>query len=434
MTIPHTLMRHIRLGVVLAFVTACVLLFAFLWTSSGGRIPLVSDEGYRVSASVPHVSNLAENADVMVAGTPVGEVVEIEPAGDRARVVMQLGERATPVHEGATLRVRSKTLLQETFLEITDGDGAALPNGAALPADAASQEVDLNDVLDDLDEPARDALAGSVRSLGASTEDSQESISRALTGLGHIGRDGGTAVDALASQSDSLERLTGNTAQLLEALDTRQGQIARLVDDADTVTRATAEGSEQLETVMRELPGVLDATREATDDVTRLSEALGPVAADLTEAAPELTAALEELPATAHDLRALLPPLDGTLEAAPDTLTRVPTVSGHARELLPEVQVALADVNPMLSYLRPYGRDLAGFLTTTEPAAALAPNGWLARLQPLFNEKSLRGLPLDTNEIVDRKNPYPAPGSAEDPGPFTGEYPRVEREESPDDN
>lgn len=434
MRIPYALLHHIRLGVVLAFVAVCVLLFGYLWTNSGGRIPLVSDEGYRVSATVPHVSNLAHHSDVMVAGTPVGEVVEMQPAGEQARVVMQLEEEAAPIHEGATIRVRSKTLLQETFLEITDGDGAALRPGAELPEDAGTPETDLNDVLNDLDEPAREALASTAQSLGVASEDSRESISRALTGLGHIGREGGVAVDALASQSDALERVTGHTATLLAALDTRQGQIAQLVDDADTVTRATSEGSDQIEAVVRELPGVLNAAREATDEVTELSAALEPVASDLNAAAPELRAALEELPGTAQDLRELVPSLDGALDVAPETLTRVPTVSDQAQELLPEVHTALADVNPMLSYLRPYGHDLAGFFSTTEPAAALAPNGWLSRLQPVLNDKSVRGVPLDTNELINRMNPYPAPGSLEEPGPFTGEYPRVEREETPDDN
>lgn len=51
---------------------------------------------------------------------------------------------------------------------------------------------------------------------------------------------------------------------------------------------------------------------------------------------------------------------------------------------------------------------------------------WLARFGFTDNEQSQRGLPYDSNDVVPRENPYPAPGSAENPKPFSGKYPHVE--------
>jgi phospholipid/cholesterol/gamma-HCH transport system substrate-binding protein len=179
---------------------------------------------------------------------------------------------------------------------------------------------------------------------------------------------------------------------------------------------------------MGQFPGLLRTTQEATDDLTAVAEALAPVAADLEAAAPGLSVALRELPATSRELRTLLPHLDGVLDTAPDTLGRVPVVAEDVRTLIPEASTALSDINPMLSYLSPYGRDLAGFLTTTGPAATETGNGWIARLALIYNEQTQRGLPVDSNDIIDRNNPYPEPESAEKPQPFSGDYPRVERE------
>ena len=65
-----------------------VLLFAFLWTNSGGRIPLLSDDGYRVSASFERTGGLSSGADVRLAGVPVGKVTDIDPDFQRGHVVV----------------------------------------------------------------------------------------------------------------------------------------------------------------------------------------------------------------------------------------------------------------------------------------------------------------------------------------------------------
>jgi sugar diacid utilization regulator len=59
---------------------------------------------------------------------------------------------------------------------------------------------------------------------------------RALRGAGDIGREGRTALSALAAQSSSLVQLSA-TARVMDALDTRQSQIVQLVHNADPLTQ-----------------------------------------------------------------------------------------------------------------------------------------------------------------------------------------------------
>jgi phospholipid/cholesterol/gamma-HCH transport system substrate-binding protein len=161
-----------------------------------------------------------------------------------------------------------------------------------------------------------------------------------------------------------------------------------------------------------------------------LSVALGPVAKDLRAAGPGLTTALGELPATTKDLRGMLEPLSGVLDQAPATLDRVPTFSNDVRATIPTAQATLADVNPMLSYIKPYGPELAAYFANFNAVLNYRDeNGsYYLRLTPLVNTHSPQ-LPLSTNNLLGNyTNAYPAPGSGARPGPFKGDYPRVERQ------
>lgn len=423
-----------RLGWVVGFTAACVGIFGFLWTNSGGTVPLVDRGGYTVVAEVPRAANVVYFSDVMVAGVKVGKVVEVAEQGDGARIVMELDEQAAPLHEGALVRIGAKSLVEESYVEITDGEGAELASGDALPADAAQEVVQLDDVLRSLDEPTRAELSQTLVSLGATTADSQQAVADAVTGLGHLGREGEDVLGALAAQSDSLTTLSGNATELLAALSSRQAQVAQLVASADEVTRATAGQSEQLAATVESLPGLLESAGAASDDLVAVSTALTPVATHLRAAAPHLTAALTELPATAASLRGLLPDLDTVLVSAPATLDQVPALTTDIDALLPQGEGLLADLNPVLGYLEPYGQDVAAWFTNFAQTIALGDvNGKAFRVMPVLDEQSLRGYPVTTNDVLDRFNPLPAPGSLDDPDLWAGgDYPRVEREAVPE--
>ncbi|MPY99130.1 MAG: MCE family protein [Actinophytocola sp.] len=430
MRIPHALIPAIRITVVLVFAALCTAIFSFLWVNAGGKIPLVSRAGYQVDVMLPDVDNLVFQSDIRMAGVPIGKVEDVKTGGgDKARVTLELDEQVAPLHQGATVTVRNKTMIEETYLEVADGRGGELPSGTLLAEDAGKPSVQLDDVLTSLDKPTREALRQTIHSSAAATRGGKDDISRSLQGLGELGREGGDALTALAAQSKDLRQVANNTTALLQALDTRQGRVTELVRDSNALTKTMSANRKDLEQLMRELPPLLDTTTTASKDLRRFAGALAPVTADLKRAAPDLSAALRELPATTEDLRKLLPSLNRALDRAPATLDRVPAFADSTRPLLSTLEVELADVNPMLAYLRPYGRDLAAFFTNfSSYLGGSDANGHIGRVMPVMNEKSVNS-PLDTQRGPLRKyNPYPKPGGATDPENFHGEYPRVEEE------
>jgi len=422
--------RLVQLTTLILFAVLCVVVFAYLWVNSGGKIPGITTTSYRVSAYFPRVANLVYFGDVMVAGVKIGKVQSVEPSGEGAKVVMDL-DSYTPLHQGATAQMRAKTLVEESFVEILDGNGPAMPSGWTLPPDAGKPPTQLNDVLVALDGKTRGALASEMRSLGAATEGTQESISQAIQGLGAIGRGGHTALDALAAQSDDLKALTGNTAAMMTALNTQRGEIAQLVEDANRLTTATADGQEDLRNVMRTLPPVLDSARQASHRLTDIGNALDPVARHLHDAGPDLSDALDELPDVSRDLRQLMPDLDSALHKAPDTLHRVPDFADVTNELIPGTITDLTDLNPMLGYLKPYGSELGDVLANFAQTLAHGDNnGRYFRTLLEVNEQSVKDFPINTNiGPLAKFNPYPVPGQGYDPAAAGGRpFTRVEKE------
>jgi phospholipid/cholesterol/gamma-HCH transport system substrate-binding protein len=429
MRIPHTAAPILRGGVVAAFVALCAVIFGFLWINAGGRIPLFTQSGYQVQVTLTDVDNLVFQSDVRIAGVNVGKVEEIETDGRRTLVTVELDESVAPLHEGSTVSVRNKTMIEESYLEITDGTGSEYSTGSRLPAEAARPSVQLNDVLTSLDEGTRRELSRVIQSSGASLDGTREDVDLVLAGLGELGSNAG-ALESLAEQSADLRSLTQSSTRVLEALDVQQGRIVDLVRDSQRLTQVTSDHEQDVEALMRAMPRLLHSTRGASESLERLSDPLGTVAGNLRASSGDLSAALLELPATSRDLRGLLPSLDTTLTRAPETLQYLSPLQRAAEPLVSTLEVNLADLNPMLDYLSPYGPDVVSYWSNFIGFANGSDvNGRIARVKPVLSLNTLNlSVPLSPLTMY---NPYPAPGAHNDPRDFRGTYPQVEEDPIP---
>jgi ABC-type transporter Mla subunit MlaD len=124
-----------RILAMVAFSLSCFGLLLFLWLSFGGPVPL-KPKGYRVQVAFPEATQLATEADVRVAGVPVGKVREKirDPAGNRTLATIELDREYAPLRADARAVLRQKTLLGETFVELTLGTENAppVPEGGRL--------------------------------------------------------------------------------------------------------------------------------------------------------------------------------------------------------------------------------------------------------------------------------------------------------------
>src|SRR6188472_3651612 len=135
-----------RVAVMAGFALSCFGLLLFLWLAFGGTIPL-KPKGYRFTASFAEATQLAKEADVRISGVPVGKVKTIEPDKQTGRsdVVIQLDSQYAPLPSDAKAILRQKTLLGETYVELTPGRPSAppIPESGELPATQVSDTVEL---------------------------------------------------------------------------------------------------------------------------------------------------------------------------------------------------------------------------------------------------------------------------------------------------
>src|SRR6185436_6772338 len=138
-----------RILVMVVFALSCFGLLLFLWLSFGGPVPL-KPKGYQVKIDFPEATTLATEADVRVAGGTTRTVATVE-----------LERRYAPLRSDARAVLRQKTLLGETYVELTPGRSEEkIPEGGELPDGQVKPTVELDEIFDSLDPETRAAFKG----------------------------------------------------------------------------------------------------------------------------------------------------------------------------------------------------------------------------------------------------------------------------------
>lgn len=424
-----------RLLIVLAFLLVATFTWLYLFTGSGSYVPFLQPREWQAVVYFQDADNIVPAGRVEIAGVQVGKVKSVEREGERAKVVFDVDKSAAPLHQGLRVRLGARSLVEDNYLDITDGTGPALSDMDVIDPRSVQPSVQLRDVLASLDGKTRADAGQLLRTVGPATQGAKQDISNTVQGLGDLGREGSSALDAIASQSQDIRALGTNLSTVLQTLDTGQGEIGQMVGDAQRLTKATSDRQQAVADTVQKLPGVLDSATDATDSVHQLSDALGPVAGNLKDAAPYLSNALQQLPATTKDLRGLLPTLSTTLDRAPDTLNRVPTFGNDVRAIIPPAHALLSDLNPALNFVAPYARDGVGiFLAEFNSVLGYTDEkgAYYIRLHPQVNSTQTVQSPVNLPGTLPGalglyKNAIPAPDALVNPGPYQGPFPHIMR-------
>ncbi|MDX6640529.1 MAG: phospholipid/cholesterol/gamma-HCH transport system substrate-binding protein, partial [Solirubrobacteraceae bacterium] len=103
-----------RLLTMVLFALSCFGLLLFLWLAFGGPVPL-KPKGYRFQVAFPEATQLAEQADVRMAGVSVGKVthkdIALRTQSNRTVATIELDPEIAPLHVDARATLRQKTLL-----------------------------------------------------------------------------------------------------------------------------------------------------------------------------------------------------------------------------------------------------------------------------------------------------------------------------------
>jgi phospholipid/cholesterol/gamma-HCH transport system substrate-binding protein len=404
-----------RLATMVVFALSCFAILLFLWKSFGGPSPLAAKK-YTLVADFNEATQLSDTADVRISGVTVGRVRRTELHGQRTRVTMQIDARYAPVPRDTRAILRQKTLLGETYVEMTPGDPASgpLPDGGVLPAGQVEKTVELDEVTRQLDTRAQHDLQRFVRGLAVATGTRGSQLSDSLGNLRPFADSTTHLLDVLDAQSGAVRRLVHDSGVVFGALGRRQGELSGLVSSGDRVLSVTARRNRDLASVVRILPTTLAETRETMGVVETVARDAAPVVRDLRPAARALGPTLVDAAALAPQLRGLFGDLDRTTAAARTALPALTSVvnASHPvfRVLVPTLQQAL----PVVQYLGLYKEEIvttyAALAASTQgserPGPGLDPIHYIRALVPFTAEGlEVQGQRYGTN----RHNPYLLP-------------------------
>jgi phospholipid/cholesterol/gamma-HCH transport system substrate-binding protein len=406
-----------RIALMVSFALSCFGLLLFLWLAFGGPVPL-KPKGYRISASFAQASQLATEADVRISGVPVGKVKAIEPDSKTGRsvVTIELKSKYAPLPSDAKAMLRQKTLLGETYVELTPGSEQArkVPEGGRLQPGNVSETVELDEILRTFDPQTRAAFQDWMQTQAEAISGHGRDVNDALGNLGPFAEDASELVDILNRQEPAVQRLISDTGVVFEALTERDGQLRDLIENSNRVFQTTAQRDRELQETFVALPTFERESRETINRLTQFARDTNPLVTQLRPAARELSPTLTELSALAPDLKALFRDLGPLIDASEKGLPAAERVLEDLRPLLGQIDPALRQLNPVLDFLGLYKRELTAFFANTvaaTQATSLSNKGPLhyLRTQNPINPENLAAYPkrLPTN----RPNPYTLPGN-----------------------
>jgi phospholipid/cholesterol/gamma-HCH transport system substrate-binding protein len=344
-----------RLAVMTLFALSCFGLLLFLWLSFGGTTPL-KPKGYRFQVAFPEATQLAFEADVRIAGVTVGRVrtVERDPRGNRALATIELDdERLAPIPSNARAILRQKTLLGETFVELTPGTRGArpLPEGARL-ADARVQDtVELDEILGALDPGTRRAFRAWQQDMGKAIGKRGLDLNDAIGILPGFLEEGTELLTELDTEREAVRRLVRNTGVVFGALTEREDELRRLITTSGEVFETTARRNDRLAEAIGIFPTFLDESRATFSRTRRFAHDSRPVVRMLREPVRDLGPTLGDVRRLAPGLRSTFTGLDRLASASERGMPALTEIVRGLRPVLGELEPFLAEINPLLRWL-----------------------------------------------------------------------------------
>jgi phospholipid/cholesterol/gamma-HCH transport system substrate-binding protein len=413
-----------QIAVAVAFAFSCFGLLLFLWTTFGGPVPL-KPEGYRVNVPFDEATQLAVESDVRISNVSVGKVKSIElensgPNRDLAVATIEIDSRYAPIPEDTRAMLRQKTLLGETYVELTQGgrDAPKLPEGGTLPRAQVQPSVQLDEIFRTFDARTRAAFQTWMQQLAIASAGRGVDLSAAIANLEPFAEDANRVLRVLDTQQVAVQQLIRNTGEVFGALSERQGQLQGLIRNSGTVFRTTAVRNRDLEATFRALPTFLEESRLTLNRLDSFSRNANPLITQLHPSARLLSANLKNVAKVAPSFRDFFV---GQRKLAKRSTTGLPALrtllDNDLPPLLDETTPFSQQITPIVQGIARYQSDVTGFLGNV--ASSLNATGtietgtnihYIRSTAPLYPE----GLAAFTQHRLtySRTNPYPAPNSA----------------------
>lgn len=416
-----------QLLVITGFALSCFGILLFLWVTFGGPTPFRANS-YQLKVPFNEATQLAEQSDVRISGVNVGKVqnIALSPNGKQALATVAIDDQYAPLPESTRAILRTKTLLGETYIELTPGSRHApeLGDGATLPEANVAESVQLDEIFRTFNAQTRHAFQEWMQEAAVAINGQGQSLSYALGGLEPTFTEFDKLFRVLSSQQLAVGQLLRNGATTFHALRGNEGQLADLIKSSNAVFQTTARRDRDIEALFRAFPTFLDESKLTTHRLKEFSLEADPLMRQLVPAAEQLSPTLISLSKLAPESKAFFEGLGPVIKRAPSGFEALRTI--FAKEFPPLLRALdpfIRNLNPILVGLKLYKSEVTAFFGNLAAtfSGELPPSG--AESESEDRPHYLRVIGGMTPESVatyprrltiNRNSPYSPPKWAED--------------------
>ncbi len=407
-----------RLAVIVGFTLSCFGILLFLWITFGGPTPLRA-KTYEVKVPFDEATALVSQSDVRISGVSVGKVdnVALSADGKHALAILNIVDTYAPLPVDTRATLRTKTLLGETYVELTPGnrDAAKVPDGGTLPYAQVAKSVQLDEILRAFDPKTRAAFDTWMQDAALSIHGRGQAFSNALGELEPTFTQFDRFFRVLDTQRLAVRQLFRQGAVTFNALNQRQGQLSSLIQNSSRVFQTTGQRDRDIEATFLAFPTFLDESRLTLRRLKAFALNTDPLLIQLQPAIRQLSPTLVAFGKLAPQLRGFF---DGLVPVIANSTTGFPAFRKLFRDdfppLLRALQPFLRNINPLLQGVDNYKHELTALLgNATAATNALRPgeDNLVYVMSPL-NPASVATFPGRLS--VNRNNAYSQPGIYQD--------------------
>jgi phospholipid/cholesterol/gamma-HCH transport system substrate-binding protein len=404
-----------RILVAVGFTLSCFALLLFLWVTFGGPVPF-KPESYRFTADFPEAITLQKEADVRIGGVSVGKVKSLSLAPDSecqkdaatcntTRATIEISPQYAPISSDAKAILRQKTLLGETYIELTTGSQVQpgrsditsvqnspqptaqsstidagqisgsdapqpIPEGGHLAQTQVQDQTQIDEIFQGFDQPTREAFQSWMQNAGIAINGRGLDLNDAFGNLGPFASDASDVLGTLRQQEQSLRTLVHDTGDVFAALTDHDQALAGAIVGANRTFGALASQSRALSDTFKIFPTFENESRLTLDRLKPFAEDARPVFHDLRPVARNLSPTLHDVRTLAPNARQLFKNLNPLIHASK---TGLPSLSSFIRELRPVMDgfdPFLANFNPLLRWLDYQAPVVTDFLANPSSSTA----------------------------------------------------------------
>jgi ABC-type transporter Mla subunit MlaD len=366
-----------QLLVIAGFALSCFGILLFLWVTFGGPTPFKA-KPYEIKVPFNEATQLAEQSDVRISGVNVGKVqnIALAPNGRQALATVDIDDKYAPLPESTRAILRTKTLLGETYIELTPGSSSApeLADGGTVPEANVAESVQLDEIFRTFDPETQAAFKSWMQEAAVAINGQGQSLSYAIGEFEPTFTDLDKLFRVLDTQRVAVGQLFRNGATTFQALRGREGELADLIQSSNAVFSTTAQRDRDIEALFRAFPTFQDESRLTLNRLKAFAVNADPLMRQLVPAAEQLSPTLIAFAKLAPEAKGFFEGLSKVIGLAP---TGFPALRKLFRDDFPPLLRAadpfLRNLNPLLTGLNLYKHEFTSFFANV----AAATNGEL---------------------------------------------------------